>query len=132
MAPAIQHGTTAGVGTSRRQRSSRPTRAAGWLGELLSAYKQGLKELYGDRLEGLYLFGSHARGEAHVDSDVDLAIVLDEVRDYGREIRRTSELTASLALRHEVSISSIFVPSVDWKRVEGPFLVNVRSDAIAA
>ncbi len=112
--------------------NARETPLAGWLAELLAAFKQGLRKLYGDRLDGLYLFGSHARGEAHVGSDVDLAVVLDEVADYGREIRRSSELTAALALEHEVSISCVFIPRADWNRVEGPFLVNVHSDAVAA
>jgi len=110
----------------------RGLRSEGWLEELLAAFKRGLKRLYGDRLESLYLFGSYARGEAIPDSDVDLAIVLDEVTHYGREIRRTGGLTASLALTYEVSISCVFISSADWRRGEGPFLVNVRTDAIAA
>jgi predicted nucleotidyltransferase len=108
------------------------TGATDWLADLLAAFKQGLRQLYNDRLEGLYLFGSHARGEARVDSDVDLAVVLDDVVDYGREIRLTSELTAALALEHDVSISCVFIPKADWQRVDGPFLLNLRSDAIAA
>ncbi len=107
-------------------------RLEGWLQDLLDVFKRGLEQLYGDRLKGLYLFGSHARGQATTESDVDLAIVLDEVRHYGREIRRTGGLTASVALDYEVSISCVFVSSAGWLRREGPFLVNVRSDAIAA
>ena len=42
----------------------------------LHELKLGLKELYGDRLVRLILFGSHARGEANTDSDIDLLIVL--------------------------------------------------------
>lgn len=105
---------------------------AGWVRELLAALKKGLDRLYGERLEGLYLFGSHARGEAQHDSDVDLVVVLDEVADYGGEIRRTSDLTASLALDYEVSISCVFMSRADWQRSESPFLANVRGDAIAA
>ena len=125
-----------GAGAISRDRESvtaaREIRLAGWVRELLVAFKEGLERLYGERLEGLYLFGSHARGEAELDSDVDLAVVLDKVPDYGREIRRTSELTATLALEHEVSISCVFMSRADWLRAEGPFLANVRSDAIAA
>ena len=32
--------------------------------QTLSELKDGLTSLYGARLKGLYLFGSHARGEA--------------------------------------------------------------------
>jgi hypothetical protein len=63
---------------------------------------------------------------------VDVAIVLDEVRDYAGEIERTSELIGSLALAHDVSISRVFISGADWDRAEGPFLHQVRSHAIAA
>ncbi|MCP3961566.1 MAG: nucleotidyltransferase domain-containing protein [bacterium] len=118
--------------TTRKSTSADRVPPAGWLADLLVTFKEGLQQLYGERLQGLYLFGSRARGETQADSDVDLAVVLDRVTDYGREIRRTSELTASLALEHEVSISCVFIPDADWRRAEGPFLVNVRSDAVAA
>ncbi len=100
--------------------------------ELLPAARQGLERLYGGRLEGLYLFGSHARGEAKADSDVDLLIVLNEVNDYVREVRRTGELISPLALRYDVSISSVFLSGSDWREADGPFFANVRQDAIAA
>ena len=43
---------------------------------LLNELKRDLQELYGDRLVKLILFGSHARGEANLDSDIDLLAVL--------------------------------------------------------
>ncbi len=123
------------AGAPPRRRDALPvgaSRPEGWLRDLLTVFKRGLERLYGDRLMGLYLFGSHARCEATRESDVDLAIVLDEVKHYGSEIRRTSELTASLALDYEVSISRVFVAGAAWQRAEGPFLANVRADASAA
>ncbi len=63
-----------------------------WLRKLLNEVKQGLKRLYGDRLRGVYLFGSYARGEADAESDVDVLILLDEVTHYFGETERTSEL----------------------------------------
>jgi len=105
---------------------------AGWLRDLLAAYKKGLQSLYGDRLEGFFLFGSQARGDARADSDVDLLIVLDEVPSYSAELERTGELNASLALEYDVSTSRVCVSRADWERGDGPFLATVREDAIAA
>jgi uncharacterized protein len=104
----------------------------GWVLELLERVKSGLRQLYGARLEGVFLFGSRARGEAAPDSDVDLAIVLDEIPRYAGEIERTSELIASLALAYDVAISRVFVGKADWQRGHGPFLRLARTDAIAA
>lgn len=106
--------------------------AAGWVRELLASVKEELERLYGRRLAGVYLFGSHARGEAVVGSDVDLAVVLDEIPRYAREIERTSHLIASLALAYDVAISRVFFTKADWQRGQGPFLRSAKADALAA
>jgi predicted nucleotidyltransferase len=103
-----------------------------WVRELLVAAREGLQSLYGRRLHGVYLFGSHARGEAAADSDVDLLVVLDRVDHYAGEVERTSALVADLALRHDVSISCVFLSATEWRDGQGPFVLNVRDDAVAA
>ncbi|MFQ6047058.1 MAG: nucleotidyltransferase domain-containing protein, partial [Gemmatimonadales bacterium] len=72
---------------------------------VLRRLKEGLSTLYGDRLKGVYLFGSYARGEADDESDIDVLIVLDRIENYSREIDRTSELVAGLSLECDRSIS---------------------------
>lgn len=39
--------------------------------------KERLSEAFGDRLRGVLLYGSEARGEAREDSDVDVLVLLD-------------------------------------------------------
>jgi predicted nucleotidyltransferase len=100
--------------------------------QLLAKLRHGLEELYDEHLEGLYLYGSHARAEAAPESDVDVLIVLDEVADYGREIERTGYLVSRLALEYEVSISRVFVSSLAWRHRDSSFLCNLREHAKAA
>ncbi len=100
--------------------------------ELLVRLRRGLEHLYGERLAGVYLFGSFARGEATPESDVDILVVLDEVTDYGQEIERTGHLVSELSLDYEVSISRFFVSSSAWQNRDSPFLSNVREQARAA
>jgi len=45
------------------------------------AFRHRLERRYGERLRGLVLFGSRARGDFHAESDADLAVFLDPVRD---------------------------------------------------
>jgi uncharacterized protein len=100
--------------------------------ELLAKLRRGLEHLYRERLAGIYLFGSFARGEATTGSDVDILIVLDEVTDYGREIEHTGHLVSDLSLDYDVSISRVFVSSSAWQHRDSPFLSNVREQARAA
>ncbi len=44
---------------------------------LLRDLRGRLEALYGKRLHAVVLYGSHARGEATPDSDVDVMVVLE-------------------------------------------------------
>ena len=99
---------------------------------LLSDLKDRFKKIYGERLRGLYLFGSYARGEEDEESDLDIAVVLDDFSDYGAEINRTGAVAASLSLQYGVSISKVFFREGEWMNSYTPFLINVKEEAILA
>ena len=52
---------------------------------LMGELKTGLQAIYGERLRGIYLYGSYARDEADEESDVDVLVVLDDFEHYGVE-----------------------------------------------
>jgi predicted nucleotidyltransferase len=52
------------------------TSAAAW--SAAREYGRRLRERFGSRVIAVRLFGSTVRGELHEESDVDLAVVLDE------------------------------------------------------
>jgi len=45
--------------------------------QLLRRVKTTLVRVFGDRLQGVVLYGSEARGDARPDSDIDLLVLLD-------------------------------------------------------
>jgi predicted nucleotidyltransferase len=45
----------------------------------LEAYAAGLRGVFGTRLAEVRLFGSHARGEASEDSDIDVLVLVAEL-----------------------------------------------------
>ena len=102
------------------------------LKQLLSDLKKGLGNLYKTKVNGLYIFGSYARRTQETESDLDVLIVLDDFRDYGAEINRTSRLVSDLSLQNDVSISIVFVRELTWREGQNPFLRNIRQEAIAA
>jgi len=99
---------------------------------LLAELKAGLQAIYGDRLKGVYLYGSYARGEADPESDLDVLVVLDRIDRYAAEVDRTGQLGAELSLKYSVSISKVYLSESSWLHGDTPFLSNVREEALAA
>ena len=100
------------------------------LHDLLQEVKVGLEAIYGDRLKGVYLYGSYARGEEDTESDVDVLVVLDQIQHYAAEVDRTGELGSRLSLKYGLSLSQVFMRETDWLRGETPFLANVHEEAV--
>jgi predicted nucleotidyltransferase len=99
--------------------------------ELMAKLKSDLTRLYGERLKGLYLFGSHARNEADEESDVDIMIVLDRVDNYSTEIDRTGEVISELSLRFGMTISRVFAAERQWLQDQTMFFLNIREEALS-
>ncbi len=90
-----------------------------------------MRAIYRERLQGVYLYGRRASGDATPDSDVELLVVLDRVERYGEELDRTSTAIASLSLELGVIVSRVFVSETDWlERTDGQ-LPGVRAEAVS-
>jgi uncharacterized protein len=63
---------------------------------ILRHIRTSLCALYGDRIERLVLFGSRARGDAHVDSDYDITIYLKDLTDRWCEFHRLADLRGEI------------------------------------
>jgi uncharacterized protein len=71
----------------------------------LEAFVAELRVRFGARLRLLRLFGSHARGEAGPDSDVDVLVVVDDLT----RAERTAiiYLAADLDLEHDAGLAPL-------------------------
>ena len=97
----------------------------------LQELREALGRLYGDRLAGLFLYGSYARGTAHADSDVDVLVVLHGEVKAGREISRVSAVVSDICLRHDLLIAMAPVSRETLDTRNDPFLANVREERVA-
>jgi predicted nucleotidyltransferase len=70
--------------------------SAGISDPILARFRSALDALYGDRLERVVLFGSRARGDAHPDSDYDVAIFLRDLTDRWSEARRVAAIETEI------------------------------------
>lgn len=100
------------------------------LDEALRELKRQLEALYGERLKGLYLFGSRARGDAEPDSDVDVAVVLDDYESAFAEIRRMSRIGARLSLTLDLNLSLIPIDAAHWATGASLFVRNVAREGV--
>lgn len=99
---------------------------------LLAELKNGIAELYDDRLKAVYVFGSYARGDYDEGSDLDVMIVLSDYEDYGEEIDRSGELISELALVYGISISRVIIKELQWQKSDTPLLRNIRAEGVLA
>jgi predicted nucleotidyltransferase len=100
------------------------------LTSILAELRQYLTLLYGTRLVEVVLFGSQARGDAVVGSDIDVLIVLQDTVSQFEEVARTSEFTSALCLKYDVLISRIFISEEEYLHSQMPFMRNVRREGV--
>jgi len=71
-------------------------------------YKDLLKEVYGDELAELVLFGSYARGDQKTESDLDVAVVFRDRHAQTFEDKvHTSRLASQLSLKYGLLLSPL-------------------------
>lgn len=98
--------------------------------KVLIPLKNYLKQEYQDRFDRAILFGSQARGDATLVSDVDVLIVLQAPVNASEELERTSQFIAQLCLEHNLLISRLFMSRSRFETENSPLLRNIRSDGI--
>ncbi len=89
----------------------------------LDAYRRTLAERFGDRLERVALFGSWARNDAAEDSDVDIAVIVDELT--GDEWKEAVRLAADIEVEFDLPISAFVVSTERFRE-------SIRTGGIGA
>jgi len=100
--------------------------------EIAGKARTGLEKIYGGRLRMVYLYGSAARGQLHPDSDIDIAVILDDIKDRFEEYEKISQLGSDISLEYDTLVSFLLVSESDYQT--GRFAVHrkIREEGIAA
>ena len=96
----------------------------------LRELKAALAELYAERLRGLYLYGSYARGTADDDSDIDVLIALEGEPSPFREIDLLSDLLSEICLRNNVLIAIYPVSERCLEERHDPLFESIRREGV--
>ena len=96
---------------------------------ILKRLRRALDELYGDRIERVVLFGSRARGDAHQDSDYDVAVFLRDLTDRWREIDRLAAIETDI-----LADTGAFIHSKPYRagsyRERTPLMREIRLEGV--
>jgi predicted nucleotidyltransferase len=98
---------------------------------VLQKCKDALSQYYGSRLESVILYGSIARGEANVESDIDLLVLLSDPFDYFAELRQIVDLLYPIQLESEQLISAKPALASDYEMGSISLYRNVRREGVA-
>ena len=101
------------------------------IGPIVTELRQRLEKLHRDRLHSMLLYGSRARGDDEMDSDIDVLVVLNGPVNPAEEIARTSHMVADLSLKNDVVLSCLFISADRYAAEQSPLILNVRREGVA-
>ena len=105
------------------------------LNNILLEFAKDSKEIFGEKLKDVILFGSYARGDYDSESDVDIAILADIPKE--KEVLYHKELTKIMGdIYEKYDYSVVLAPIVisfsffeEWKN-DLPFYRNVNLEGV--
>jgi len=103
------------------------------LNNILSEVVKDVKNLYGEKLKEIVLYGSYSRGQNDDESDIDLLILIDidesELKYYDKKL---NNIISDIGYRHMKVLSLIDISYEKfnhWVDVV-PFYKNVKNEGI--
>ena len=99
--------------------------------EAVAEYGRRLRSRFGEKVAEIRIFGSYSRGEAHEESDVDIAVVLDSI-DWATR-REVIDLATEVGLDRGLHLSPTLFDRETfdrWRRQERALVIDILSEGI--
>lgn len=101
---------------------------------VLKKVERAAKQLYGEKLDKIILYGSYARGDHTEESDIDIMVILNCEAGEIKKLRSvTAEMSSDISLEQEVFLSILLR---DKKHYENnldclPLYRNIAEEGVA-
>jgi predicted nucleotidyltransferase len=97
---------------------------------ILEEVKRSLQKIYGGRLRKVILYGSYARGDATEGSDIDIIVLLDEIRDFDAELDTLFEVIGQIDFKYDTLISVLPMEEKQFLARRLPVILNAKREGI--
>ncbi|MFQ6052372.1 MAG: nucleotidyltransferase domain-containing protein [Candidatus Hydrothermarchaeota archaeon] len=98
--------------------------------QLVNQIKEHLIKMYGEKIKQVILYGSHVRGEATRDSDVDILVLVDESLNPFEVRKSLSDLLFDILLEERELVSVIALPEHFFETYNSSFILNVKKEGV--
>ena len=102
--------------------------------QLNNVYRQMTEcyhSVYGMDLEGIFVYGSYARGDFNDESDIDLAAIVKGNRvELQEKLKRVWDISADVGLENDVVVSPIVIPLDEFEEYKDklPYYMNILKE----
>jgi antitoxin ChpS len=83
--------------------------------EIIAKVRETAPALRAEGVTKLAIFGSRARGDAGPDSDVDVAVVLKDIRDRAAERDRLADIAYDAITETYVEVQAVPISGDEWE-----------------
>ncbi|MCL4477503.1 MAG: nucleotidyltransferase domain-containing protein [Deltaproteobacteria bacterium] len=97
---------------------------------ILHEVQKILKKVYGENLKKIILYGSYARGDFTNGSDIDLMILLKDMKDPMNEREKYFNEIWELDLKYDTLISIIPLKEEEYKTRKLPVILNAKHEGV--
>lgn len=98
--------------------------------KILKYLKDELIKTYKQDLASVILFGSQARDDFAMDSDIDVLILLNREAKAVEEIRKINILIADISLKFNQLISCVFMSRNRYENEKSPLVLNIKKEGV--
>jgi hypothetical protein len=100
--------------------------------EILVVVRRRIEALYGERLVGVVLYSSEARGDASAVSDIDLLILLEGPVDRWQETKKINRALypVELGLAPYRAINALPLDAVEYKAEKAPLYTAAKHEGL--